>query len=104
MLERTGNDLGNSGVNRVHFGSKIGIHKMAFKYHSIICVFRIYRVGQNRVYTPYMTVYLVISLPKYSINTVYIYIYIYMVLAGQPYVLNAYIAVWNVSNDRMTHP
>jgi hypothetical protein len=23
-----------------------------------------YRVGQNRIYTPYMTVYLVISLPK----------------------------------------
>ena len=30
-----------------------------------------YRVGQNRIYTPYMTVYLVISLPKYCIYTVY---------------------------------
>jgi hypothetical protein len=35
------------------------------------------RVGQNRIYTPYMTVYLVISLPKIS------YIHrIYMVLAN----------------------
>jgi hypothetical protein len=24
----------------------------------------LFRVGQNRIYTPYMTVYLVISLPK----------------------------------------
>ena len=28
------------------------------------------RVGQNRIYTPYMTVYLVVSLPKYRICTV----------------------------------
>jgi hypothetical protein len=35
------------------------------------------RVGQNRIYTPYMTVYLVISLPK----TPYIH-RIYMVLAN----------------------
>jgi len=35
------------------------------------------RVGQNRMYTPYMTVYLVISLPKLP------YIHrIYMVLAN----------------------
>jgi len=35
------------------------------------------RVGQNRIYTPYMTVYLVISLPKIQ------YIHrIYMVLAN----------------------
>ena len=35
------------------------------------------RVGQNRIYTPYMTVYLVISLPKIP------YIHrIYMVLAN----------------------
>jgi len=39
---------------------------------SFIC-----RVGQNRIYTPYMTVYLVISLPKIP------YIHrIYMVLAN----------------------
>ena len=31
------------------------------------------RVGQNHRYAPYMTVYLVISLPKYRIYTVYIY-------------------------------
>ena len=38
------------------------------------------RVGQNRIYTPYMTVYLVISLPKLS------YIHrIHMVLANPIY-------------------
>jgi len=37
----------------------------------------IFRVGQNRIFTPYMTVYLVISLPKIP------YIHrIYMVLAN----------------------
>jgi len=37
----------------------------------------IYRVGQNRIYTPYMAVYLVISLPKVP------YMHrIYMVLAN----------------------
>ena len=36
-----------------------------------------YRVGQSRIYTPYMTVYMVISLPKLP------YIHrIYMVLAN----------------------
>jgi len=39
------------------------------------------RVGQNRIYTPYMTIYLVISLPKLP------YIHrIYMVLANPKYV------------------
>jgi hypothetical protein len=38
------------------------------------------RVGQNRIHTPYMTVYLMISLPKYRRYTVYIY------GSGQPYV------------------
>jgi len=39
--------------------------------------FEICRVGQNRIYTPYMTVYIVISLPKIP------YIHrIYMVLAN----------------------
>jgi hypothetical protein len=42
--------------------------------HNHIC-----RVGQNRVYTPYMTVYLVISLPNVVHKP---YIYIYMVLAN----------------------
>jgi len=36
------------------------------------------RVGQNRIYTPYMTVYLVIFLPNYRIYTEYIFF-------GQPY-------------------
>jgi hypothetical protein len=40
-----------------------------------------YKVGQNRIYTPYMTVHLVISLPKIQyINR------IYMVLANPMYV------------------
>jgi hypothetical protein len=40
------------------------------------------RVGQNRIYTPYMIVYLVISLPKIPyINR------IYMVLANPIYVM-----------------
>ena len=44
-----------------------------------VCVC-ICRVGQNRIYTPYMTVYLVISLPKIP------YIHrIYMVLANPMY-------------------
>jgi len=42
-----------------------------------------YRVGQDRIHTTYMTVYLVISLP----NIPYIHrIYIYMVLANPMYV------------------
>ena len=53
----------------------------------VLCVNRnraganvIHRVGQNRIYTPYMTVYLVISLPKIP------YIHrIYMVLANPSY-------------------
>jgi len=32
-----------------------------------------YRVGQNRICTRYMTVYLVIFLPNYRIYTVYIW-------------------------------
>jgi len=48
---------------------------------------RMIRVGQNRIYTPYMTVYLVISLPKIPyIHRIYIYIYIYIYGSGQPYV------------------
>jgi hypothetical protein len=42
----------------------------------------LYRVGQNRIYSPYITVYLVISLPK----TLYIHrIYLCMYGFGQPY-------------------
>ena len=40
-------------------------------------------VGQNHIYTLYMTVYLVIPCQKYRIYTAYIYIYIYG--SGQPY-------------------
>jgi hypothetical protein len=44
-------------------------------------VLYMYRVGQNRKYTPYMTVYLMVSLPKIP------YIHrIYMVLANPIYV------------------
>ena len=42
---------------------------------------RMFRVGQNRIYAPYMTVYLVVSLPKIP------YIHrIYMVLAHSTHV------------------
>ena len=40
------------------------------------------RVGQNRIYTPYMTVYLVVSLPKYRIHTVYIRFWPNLVIKG----------------------
>jgi hypothetical protein len=49
--------------------------------HSPTALVIMYRVGQNRVYTPYMTVALMISLPKIP------YIHrIYMVLANPNYV------------------
>jgi len=45
-----------------------------------MCLRVICRVGQNRIYTPYMTVYLVLSLPKILyVSRIYI---IYMVLAN----------------------
>jgi hypothetical protein len=38
-----------------------------------MCGLQMARVGQNRIYTPYMTVYLVISLPKLLyVNRIYI--------------------------------
>ena len=41
-----------------------------------------FRVGQNRTYAPYMTIYLVIFLPEtLYLHHTYIY-YIYMVLAN----------------------
>ena len=43
----------------------------------MICEYEMHRVGQNRIYTPYMTVYLVISLPKIPYTH-----RIYMVLAN----------------------
>jgi len=47
---------------------------------SIICILDMFRVGQNRIYTPYMTVYLVITLPEIP------YMHrIYMVLANPKY-------------------
>ena len=50
------------------------------------------RVGQSRMYAPYMTVYLVISLPKIP------YIHrIYMVLANLTF--NPVIRLWIVSSD-----
>jgi hypothetical protein len=46
----------------------------------------IFRVGQNRIYTPYMTVYLVVFLPKIP------YIYrIYMVLANSSYFVTQFV-------------
>ena len=60
-----------------------------------------YRVGQNRIYTPYMTVYLVISLPKTPyMHCIYmwlwptLYIYIYnactVFLTGKPPNMRSY--------------
>ena len=41
----------------------------------------IFRVGQKRIYTPYMTVFLVISLPKIPyIHRIYIYIWFWLTL------------------------
>jgi len=40
----------------------------------------IFRVGHNRIYTPYMTVYLVISCQKNRIHTVYIWFWPTLVL------------------------
>jgi len=51
-----------------------------FPAKNTVCTPYMPRVGQNRIYTPYMTVYLVISLPKIP------YIHrIYMVLANPIY-------------------
>ena len=38
-----------------------------------LCVITICKVGQNRVYAPYMTVYLVIFLPTIPYNTYHVY-------------------------------
>jgi hypothetical protein len=55
------------------------------------CQYYVFRVGQNRIYTPYMTVYFVISLPKSP------YIHrIYMVLVNPIYVVYALYCVLNV--------
>ena len=52
-----------------------------------VFIHHICRVGQNRIYTPYMTVYLVISLPKIPYVP-----YIYG--SGQPYVYDFLLACW----------
>ena len=57
-------------------------HFVFTHYTPILC-----RVGQNRIYTPYMTVFLVISLPKIP-KIPYIH-RIYMVLANPNLVLTA---------------
>ena len=49
--------------------------------HKHVCTEHVCRVGQNRIYTPYMTVYLVISLPKIPC----ILIIYYICGSGQPY-------------------
>ena len=55
------------------------VHMCRVGQHHIYTVC-IRRVGQNRIYTPYMTVYLAIFLPKFP------YIHrIYMVLANPMY-------------------
>jgi hypothetical protein len=52
----------------------------------------IYRVGQNRIYTPYMAVYLVITLPQIP------YMHrIYMVLANPSHIY------WYIRSDDAHH-
>jgi len=47
---------------------------MLYIHHTCVCMMHVglCRVGQNRIYTPHMTVYLVIPCQKYRIYTVYI--------------------------------
>jgi hypothetical protein len=60
---------------------------------SVIC-----RVVQNRIYAPYMTVYLVISLPKIPyVNR------IYMVLASPSYLLKRRITHLQTSKRSSVH-
>jgi hypothetical protein len=54
----------------------------------VICV-HMCRVGQNHIYAPHMTVYLVISLPK--IPCIH---RIYMLMANPTYVHDTRFAVW----------
>jgi hypothetical protein len=57
-----------------------------FNARSIPCrALQMTRVGQNRIYAPYMTVYLVISLPK------------------KTYMHRVYMVLANPTDDRMTH-
>jgi hypothetical protein len=46
------------------------------------------RVGQNRIYTPCMTVYSIKSLPKITYTYTVLYIYVCMYGSGQPYNLH----------------
>jgi hypothetical protein len=58
---------------------------------------RIYRVGQNGIYAPYMIVYLVISLPKipYKHRT-------YMVLANPTYIQLVYDCIFSKFPAKIT--
>jgi hypothetical protein len=58
---------------------------------------RICRFGQNHVYAPYMTVYLVVSLPK----TPYIH-HIYRVLANPTYMYTVYARMYGTSPAKNT--
>ena len=69
---------------------------------TVTCV--VYRVGQNLIYTPYMTVCMVISLP----NIPYIHrIYVYMYGFGQPqlYIYDVHMGLTRaVHNKRLWSP
>jgi len=52
------------------------VHELVVR-EGMVQVHDTYRVGQNRIYTPYMTVHMVISLPKIPYTH-----RIYMVLAN----------------------
>jgi hypothetical protein len=53
------------------------------------------RVGQNRIYTPYMTVYLVTSLPKIPyVHRIYIWFWPTLVISGGCF----HISLWAVGS------
>ena len=69
--------IGQGGIHKPYVPAYSGINQqldcVQFVLARILYTHCMCRVGQNCIYTPYMTVYLVISLPKYRIYTVYIW-------------------------------
>jgi len=76
-----------SGPHVLHVGLQLWERNVTRVGQSRTCTHRVWlyicKVGQNRINTPYMVVYLVISLPKIP----YIHrIYIHICGSGQPYI------------------
>jgi hypothetical protein len=69
-------------VYRIYVVSANPTHASREGFTSVL----INRVGQNRIYTPYMTVCMVISLPKIKFRIYTVYTYKCMVLANPMYV------------------